>query len=129
MGCEDEISVTLARLKEHRPVTVVGPGGIGKSREEYECRHAEWIACTAERIVLDATGFLPREIGGWIFDERDEMLAAVDWALEHGDPDVAVRIVAAVGRGVVPWDCTVPGSHVDWRAWSIHQVRETVTGR
>lgn len=78
-------------------------------REEYECRHAEWIASAAERIVLDATGFLPREISRWIFDERDEMLAAVDWALEHDDPDVAVRIVAAVGRGIV-----AVGLHGPW---------------
>ncbi|MCL1588560.1 MAG: winged helix-turn-helix domain-containing protein [Actinomycetia bacterium] len=61
-------------------------------------RHAEWMATVAKRAGNDQFTPRNREVRSEIFNRRDEMLAAITWALESDEPDLALAIVAAIGR-------------------------------
>ncbi|MFV2000269.1 MAG: BTAD domain-containing putative transcriptional regulator [Acidimicrobiia bacterium] len=80
-------------------------------REAIGSSHAEWIAVVAEGVDLDRMSLTPYGIVDWIFEKRDEMLAGIDWAMRHDEPDTVIRIVASVGRVVV-----AAGVHGPWLA-------------
>jgi predicted ATPase/DNA-binding SARP family transcriptional activator len=61
-------------------------------------RHAEWVATVAKRAGNDLFTPANREVRSQIFNRRDEMLAAIEWALESDEPDLVLTIVAATGR-------------------------------
>ncbi len=66
--------------------------------EDARQRHAEWIATVARRASNDKFTSRNREVWSQIFNKRDEMLAAIKWALESEEPDLVLAIVAAIGR-------------------------------
>ena len=66
--------------------------------EDTQQRHAEWMATVARRASNDEFTPRIREVRSLIFNKRDEMLAAITWALESEEPDLVLAIIAAIGR-------------------------------
>ncbi|MEA3510438.1 MAG: BTAD domain-containing putative transcriptional regulator [Actinomycetota bacterium] len=66
--------------------------------EDAQQRHAEWMATVARRASKDEFTPRIREVRSQVFEKRDEMLAAIKWALESEEPDLVLAIVAAIGR-------------------------------
>jgi len=63
--------------------------------------HAEWMVKESRRAARQQWSPEVLEARAWIFSHRFEMLNAVNWALSRNEPDLAVAIIAAVGRRAV----------------------------
>ena len=85
-------------------------------------RHAEHYAAFAERAGLEVTGPAQLEWQPRIRAERDNLQAAVTWALSSGDQarPLAFRIVAAL----VAFAITSPGTVAGWAEACLAQISE-----
>jgi class 3 adenylate cyclase len=90
VGRQEELRIAPAAVAEHRLTTLVGPGGIGKTRL------AEEIA------VVSREG---RAQVWWVdltrAEHPDDVAAA---RADDGDPAAADRLEVAAGRLLAPWD-------------------------
>jgi predicted ATPase/DNA-binding SARP family transcriptional activator/tetratricopeptide (TPR) repeat protein len=64
-------------------------------------RYARWIADEAQRVGVDLWSPNARAAGAWIHSQHSELLAAIDWAIKHDQPDIAVQILAAICHRVM----------------------------
>ncbi|MDJ0791257.1 MAG: BTAD domain-containing putative transcriptional regulator [Acidimicrobiia bacterium] len=63
-------------------------------------RYAHWIADEARRAGVELWSPNTRSAGAWIHNHYPELRAVMDWAIKHDEPDIAVRILAAIGHRV-----------------------------
>lgn len=64
-------------------------------------RHVDLMVRSAQDAARDQWTHRASEVWSWIFDRRDEMLRAMRWSLERGDPGPTIEIIAALGRRLV----------------------------
>lgn len=60
--------------------------------------HAEHYTALAEQAAPELLGDDKRKWLDWLEADRDNLRAAVDWAVEHADAPLALRMVAAMWR-------------------------------
>ena len=123
----------LARLVDRSLVVADVPGEDGETRyrlletlrtygaerlgargeaDRMRRRHAAWVVALAEQAHPRLHG---PEQGRWlrrVEREHADVRAALDWALERGDADTALRLGAALG-----WAWGVHGRRGEGRAW------------
>lgn len=92
LGREDDVSAVLALLGTSRLVTVLGPGGLGKTR----LAHA--VAARAEQRIVQVVSLAGVRAGP---DVAAEVAAAVraDGPLTGAAPDAASAVAEALGAG------------------------------
>ena len=92
IGREVEVDAVTAAMTRHRLVTIVGPGGVGKSHvaqaagERLRTRHRDGVFVAEMGPAVDAAGAIDR--------------------IHASLPDVAARAVTAtaIGDALAPWD-------------------------
>ena len=62
--------------------------------------HARWISDEAKRVGVELWSPSARTAGAWIHNQHPELRTAIDWAIKHDQPDVAVQILAALGHRI-----------------------------
>ncbi|MGA9598455.1 MAG: BTAD domain-containing putative transcriptional regulator, partial [Acidimicrobiia bacterium] len=60
-------------------------------------RLARWIAVESQRVGAEIWSHRALSAAAWIHDRHSDVLSAIDWALNHDQPDVGVEIVASIG--------------------------------
>ncbi len=66
--------------------------------EDLQRSHAEHYTALAEQAAPHLMGDDKRRWLDWLEADRDNLRAAVDWAVDHGDASLALRMVAAMWR-------------------------------
>lgn len=84
----------LEPIRQHAVNALEESGAEGKAH----LAHAEWMVAEANRAFSDEWSPRRRAMRSWLFRRRGEFLDAVRWASEHGKPDLAIAIFAAIGK-------------------------------
>jgi predicted ATPase/DNA-binding SARP family transcriptional activator len=61
-------------------------------------RHARWFADRSHQIAEEMLSPRLVEARNWVLRNQSEFVAAMEWSLQSGQPQIGVSILAAVGR-------------------------------
>lgn len=119
IGREDDLATLLDALEAHRLVSLVGPGGVGKTRLAFEAARAwEGADRTVHVVELDA------------IDSESQAMASICEVLgvrPQGDVDL-VGLVAQELRGADPLLVLDNVEHVSGAAGQIDEIRRRAPG-
>jgi tetratricopeptide (TPR) repeat protein len=86
----------LEPVRQYARHRLLKSGNLDNARSQ----HTDWIvASSRSAAALEWTPRM-REMYSWIFDRREEMLAAVDFAVETDRPDVIIALMASSGNAL-----------------------------
>ena len=93
-GHEDPRFAMLVTIRDYAHERLAA----GQEYEELGHRHANAYLALVENVSSELIGRQAREIADRLETDHDNLRAALDWAVEHGEVEYALRFVIAVWR-------------------------------